>query len=41
MVMGAGETITAMAADADLAGSAMEVAVRTMEADAVICEGAV
>src|SRR5882762_11718061 len=32
MVMGAGETITAMAADADLAGSAMEVAERTPHA---------
>ena len=39
--MGAGETATAMAADADLPESVTEVAVRIMEADAAVCEGAV
>jgi len=39
--MGAGETATAMAADADLPESVTELAVRMMEADAGICEGAV
>jgi len=33
--------VIAMAAEADLAASAIEVAVRMMEADAAICEGAV
>jgi len=39
--MGAGETAMTMAADADLAASAIEVAVRRIEADAASCEGAV
>ena len=39
--MGAGETAMTMAADADLAASAIEVAVRRIEADAANCGGAV
>jgi hypothetical protein len=39
--MGAAGSAIEMAAEADFAGTAMELAVRTMEPDLGICEGAV